>query len=186
MLPQKRTCPNSNQLISLGWIAIAAIGRLVPHLPNVTPLCTLCLFSPIFFSRKVTIYILLASLLISDYTLHLLTGFPFIGSWTIFTDTGWVLAAFASFTLFDKNASLSRYVGLTLFTSFGFWVFTNFGVWCFSNGMYHHNLNGFINCYFAALPFLRDSLFGNCLWTVGIGYCLLHQPALRKSCNNLL
>ena len=50
-----------------------------------------------------------------------------------------------------------------------FYVVTNFAVWVTPNGLYAglyaHTWDGLIQCYVMALPFFRNDIAGNVLWT---------------------
>jgi hypothetical protein len=46
-----------------------------------------------------------------------------------------------------------------------FYVVTNFAVWITPNGLYPHTLDGLIQCYVMALPFFRNDMAGNVLWS---------------------
>ena len=52
-----------------------------------------------------------------------------------------------------------------LVSALGYWLWTNAGSWMLS-GMYPHTLSGFVDCYWLALPYLKDTVFGALIWTV--------------------
>ena len=51
-----------------------------------------------------------------------------------------------------------------LATSVGFFVISNFGVWLTGN-MYPYSLSGLAACYAAALPYFRNDVVSNLLFT---------------------
>lgn len=142
---------------------MGVIGRLVIHIPDVTPITSLCLFAPTFFSKKISFLIMMLILLLSDFCLHLLFQYPTFGSWTVFTYSGWFAVVWFGF-LFANNPTAFRGFYFTCTASFIFWLWTNLGTF-FTTHLYIHNLNGFLQCYIAALPFLRNSVMGSIAWS---------------------
>lgn len=107
---------------------------------------------------------ILITMAVSDWLLHLFYGYPAFGSWSLFTYTG-----FAATTIASSLLKMQRVSSLFLFailSESGFWLWTNFGVWYFGHltTIYPKNLSGFIACYVAALPFLRNALIGSVIW----------------------
>lgn len=149
----------------LFWIFFGALGRLIPHPPNMTPLLSLSLFAGRTLSKKLAIISIAISLIFSDLVLHFLFGYPIFGSWSIFTYTGFILITLSASQL-QENFSIRKLILYTLLSSLGFWLWTNFGVWLATN-IYSKNLLGLINCYTMALPFLRNQLLGDLGW-IGI------------------
>ena len=171
-------------MMILLWIFIGIAGRLVIHIPDVTPLSALCLFAPQFFSKRNAILITTVTLLSSDLLLHYFFHYTVFGSWTLFTYSGWLgVVIFGLFLL--KNNSFSRTIIFTLFSSLFFWIWTNFGTWC-ATTIYAHTLFGLQECYIAALPFLRNGVLGALTWTALIQLlfrCNIihrHVPAFRN------
>ena len=137
---------NKKQVVILLIIVAAAIMRLLPHLPNMTPITAMALFSGVYFTnQKYAFFIPLLAMFLSDIVL----GF----SW----DT---LFVYASFILVGYIGYTSKKIKITtiLLSSISFFVITNFGSWLI---LYPKTLDGFLACYTAALPFFRNSLIGD-------------------------
>lgn len=141
------------EIITLTVIGI--ISRLVPHLPNMTPVGATALFSSARFGIKKGMIILLLTMLITDALIGL---HPFMwatyGSFMITIVIGWWV---------QKKYSLSRFLTGTLVSSVVFFIITNFAVWLvpLPSGMYEKSIAGLIHCYIMALPFFRNSLIGD-------------------------
>lgn len=148
--------------IAIIWVLIGIFGRYIPHIPNATPLLSLCLLSSLVFSRKMALFSVLITLIVSDVLLSLVTPFSAFGTWTWFTYSGFVVLALLSFMV-TLSTTFTRVIAITLISSLGYWAWTNLGVWCVS-GMYPHTVSGLALCYAAALPFLRNALLGNMVW----------------------
>lgn len=161
--------------ITIFGLIIAILGRILPHLPNATPLMSLSLLSGVFLTRPKAILATLITLIISDALLAYLNHYPLLGSWTIFTYSGFVCVALMGAYLSFNTPLIGYLVTITLL-SIVYWIWTNFGVWLLS-GMYPHSFNGFLICYTVALPFLRNALLGDLIWMVTL--YLLMQLALH-------
>lgn len=153
------------------WITIAVVGRIIPHLPNATPLCALSVLSGYVFRKNWALFITLISLCLSDIILGVMQHNPIFGSWTLFTYTGFLFV-----TLFapENLPEIKKYsVGIYLILStIGYWLWTNLGTWI-GTDFYQHTLQGLITCFIAGLPFLRNTLLGT------IVYFLLFLWAIR-------
>lgn len=133
--------------------------RLIPHEPNMAPIGALAIFSGVYMSKKKALLIPLAAMFLSD----LFLGF--------YREIIWVYGSFAligllSAVILKKNHQVKNVIGFTLFSSLLFYVLTNFGVWL-QGTMYTKSLSGLIQCYFLALPFLRNTLIGDIVY-VGV------------------
>lgn len=159
------------------WISIGILGRLIPHIPNVTPLTSLSLLASALFTRRMAFFLVSTIVILSDVLLAYLQNHAFFGSWTIFTYTGF-LAVFWLGTYLDIHMKLFKAIFLASIASFLFWIWTNFGTWLIS-GMYLHSMLGLITCFIAGLPFLRNTLIGSIVWMLVLlgGVRILHSFA---------
>ncbi len=164
-------------IVVMFWTMIAILGRIVPHLPNATPLTSLSLLSGVLLTRPKALIVTLFSLFISDFLLASIYHYPVIGSWTLFTYSGFAFVIFLSAKL-SAQSPLRFYLITIGFASFIFWLWTNFGVWLLS-GMYAHSVNDLLMCYLAALPFLRNALCGDLVWMITL-YCLMRLAMQDK------
>ena len=137
---------NKKQLVLIAFVVVAAIFRLFPHLPNVTPITAMALFSGAYFSNKKLAFIVpLAAMFLSD----LILGF-----------SGITLFVYAAFILVGLIGFISKKMNITtiLLSSIGFFIITNFGVWLLG---YPKTVDGLLECYTLAIPFFRNSLIGD-------------------------
>ena len=137
---------NKKQIVLLLFILVAAIIRLFPHLPNVTPITAMALFSGVYFSNKKLAFAApLLAMAISDI---------FLGFHTI------SIFVYAAFVLVGVIGMTSKKMSFTsiLLSSISFFIITNFGVWLIG---YPKTLDGLIECYTLAIPFFRNSLIGD-------------------------
>lgn len=145
---------NKKQIIIISFILVAAILRVLPHFPNVTPITAMALFSGVYFTQKKYAFIIpLLAMFLSD----LFLGFSTI---SIFVYLAFILVGYIGVSSKKMN------IKTILLSSVSFFVITNFGVWLIG---YPNTLNGFIECYTLALPFFRNSLIGDFVFS-GIMY----------------
>lgn len=165
-------------------IIFGVFGRLMVHIPNVTPMTSLCLLAPAVFSKRDSFLVITITLLLSDLLLHFLLHYPVLGSWTLFTYSASFLIVAVGFIL-KNQFTASRAMWLTAYSAVFFWVWTNFGTWCTSM-MYAHTAAGLMQCFIAGLPFLRNGLAGSLVWTcvlLLLGHYIIHRniPAFRRN-----
>jgi len=142
------------------WLILAVVGRVIPHPPNLTPLTSVALLFGKTLNRGQALCVTWITLLLSDIlifflypsTTHSILG---VGSWSLFTYSAMAIIAWGGQYIPFPQSILSA--------SLFFWLWTNFGVWGYS-GLYTHDGAGFISCYVAALPFLRNAVLGDMLW----------------------
>lgn len=162
-------------MIYLLWILVGIIGRLVIHIPDVTPLTSLALLAPTVFSKRLSIAMMLGILILSDCLLHLFFHYPVLGLWSLFNYSGWIAIVLFGF-MFSKNPRFLSALAYTFFSALFFWVWTDFGTWC-AGGLYSHTLDGLTACFVMALPFLKYSIIGSLVWTAGLMICLRFRNA---------
>lgn len=146
------------KLINL-LIVLAALGRLIPHPSNVTPVGAVSLVSGSRLNGLWRWGTPFVALVLTDIFL----GFSYT--------TPFVYACFA------VNIFLGRFIrgdkrylklgGLCAAGSLQFFVLTNLGVWL-EGLLYPPTLAGLGQCYLAAIPFLKNTLLGDLAWAYGL------------------
>ena len=79
----------------------------------------------------------------------------------------WYAVALLMGTLLRENARPLRIAGVALAASAGFFLVSNFAVWAVWN-MYPHNFSGLVACFVAALPFFRNQLLSDMVFTAAM------------------
>lgn len=134
-------------------ILIAALSRLIPHPPNMTPLTAMALFSGVYArDKRLALAVPLLALLLSDLIIGLHMQMPIV--YLCFAGMVFIGSSLKSR---PKVLPLSFAV---LGSSILFFVVTNFGVWLL-DGLYPRSFQGLIVCYTAAIPFFRNTLLGD-------------------------
>lgn len=155
-------------------ILIAVVLRIVPHPANFAPVAAIAIFGGAVLPRKLALWVPLAAMVISDMVIGFYALMPVI--WTCY-----LLIALASSTWLRKP-TLAKGALLTVGASVGFFVITNFAVWM-ASGMYDHTLAGLSQCYAMALPFFRNTLLSDAVYTSALfaAYSLARTPAASLS-----
>lgn len=137
-------------------VGLLIVSRVLPHLPNVTPLTGIALFGARYQSKLYAFVVPLIALFLSD----LLLGFH---STIVFVYASFVLSSYIG--LLMRRLNFLQYITLaSVISSLQFFLITNLGVFL-TTPLYEKNIEGLLNCYIAALPFFRNSLFGDLFYT---------------------
>ena len=172
------TMDNKVRLIAL-LVAIfaAAAMRLLPHLPNFSPIAAMALFGGAYLPRRALAFVApFGALAISDALLGgFYPGMNFVYlSFGLTVLIGWAIA---------KRKSPLVIGGAAVASSVMFFVLTNVGMWLFS-GFYPRTVEGLVACYVAAIPFFQNTLAGDLFFTALLfgGFALAERllPALRQ------
>jgi hypothetical protein len=151
--------------LAVGLTVLSALGRLVPHAPNVTPLGGSCLFAGSRISGLLAYLLPLLVMAATD---------PFVGGYTRLSPViyGCFLINVFLGRRMLKQVTAVR-VGATAFLcSLQFFVITNFALWMAGvlrgRSFYAPTLAGLATCYSAALPFWGRTLAGDLLFSAAI------------------
>ena len=141
-------------------ILLAVVARLIPHAPNFAPIGGLALFSGFHFKKKVSLLIPLLSMFISDIFL----GFH---STIFYVYVSFVLITFIGNNI--KSLKLQNLFFASILSSILFFLITNFGVWL-AGSMYPKTISGLLQSYQMGLPFFRNTVFGDIIYSVSFFY----------------
>lgn len=150
-----------NIFVLFGIVLLAVIARIIPHPPNFVPIGGLALFSGANFSGKKAYLIPISAMLISD----LFLGFH---STMVFVYMSFLLSILIG-KMLKKNSNPGKLVLTSLFLSILFFIITNFGVWLTTN-FYSKDWVGLVNCYQMAIPFFKNTIFGDLIYSFSFFY----------------
>jgi hypothetical protein len=139
-------------------VALAAASRLVKHPFNFTPIAAMGIFAGCYFGKKWGFLIPLAAMAVSDY---------FIGfyDWQIMASVYFgIAAAYGIGWLLKKRRKWYDIAAASIASSILFFIITNFSVWAFFN-WYPHTIDGLVSCFTLAVPFFRNTLIGDVVYT---------------------
>ena len=161
---------NQTRAAAVGLTALSAMGRLIPHVPNVTPLGASCLFAGSRIGGWLAYLLPLVVMLVTD---------PIVGraggAHSGFSSTS--LVVYAAFMInvwigrrLVRTVTPVRVGGAAFLCSLQFFLLTNFAAWygsteSLSGLAYGRSWSGLVECYTAALPFWGRTLAGDLLFS---------------------
>lgn len=144
----------SKLIISIILVLIGVACRLLPHAWNFAPIAGIALFAGVYLGRNYAISLPVIAMVIGD----LFIGFYELQLMIIVYGCYMVIGLLG--TLIKKHKSMETVIAGSIVASVIFFLATNWAVWQFSP-WYSKDLVGLVSCYTLALPFFRNTLFGN-------------------------
>ena len=151
-------------------ILLAAMSRLLPHPPNFAPIGGMTLFGVAYYSKRHWAFIIpIIAMWISDLVLNnVIYGqyfphFVWFYQGCFFTYGSFILIGLLGLFLLKKINAQNLFI-TSLLASVVFFALSNFGVW-FSTTIYPKNISGLIGCYIAGLPFFKNTILGDLVYT---------------------
>jgi hypothetical protein len=162
--------------LAIGLTVISALGRLVPHLPNVTPLGGSCLFAGSRVSGLLAYLLPLAVMAVTD---------PFVGgySWASIAIYGcFLINVWIGRTMVNKVTAMR--VGAAAFLcSAQFFLITNLAIWfegAFIHSPWHKpGVAGLLMTYELGLPFWGRTLAGDLFFSAAL--FALYEVLVRRT-----
>ncbi|MGQ9845944.1 MAG: DUF6580 family putative transport protein [Bacteroidales bacterium] len=165
-----------NQKISLRFLVIslmivlAAFSRLIPHPSNFAPIGAMALFGAAYFTQRYFAFLIpIISMWLSDLVLNNVVYGQYFDHFVWFyqgfywTYGSFILIGLVGIVLL-KKVKILHLVVASFLASIVFFLLSNFGVWA-SSIMYPKNVSGLIACYTAGLPFFKNTLMGDLIYT---------------------
>ncbi len=148
------------------FFLICALGvifsRIIPHIPNFTPVLSFVLFcGAIIPDKKFGIILPLSTFAISDLALEYLFGYGFHTTMLYIYFSLIIIALFGQILLDIKNPK--NLAKISVFSSCTFFIFSNLGV--FLSGGYPFTLDGLVTCYIMAIPFFVNTLMSTIFYS---------------------
>jgi hypothetical protein len=140
----------------LAWmiLVVGILSRVMFHEPNFTPVIALVLFGGMYLRKEQAVWVPVVLMIVSD----VLIGFHSVIAFT----WGSMLAISLLGALKREDRSFGRSLVLSFVSAVLFFVVTNFGAWL---AMYPKTLTGLMECYIAAIPFFRTTLFSTLMYS---------------------
>jgi hypothetical protein len=173
-----------------GMILLAAFSRMIPHMPNFTPMAAIGLFGAAYLSKKWQAFLIpIAATLLSDLFINTVVYRNFYSSFTLINNGflwqygSYFLIILTGFFIFNK-VTTTRVITGALSSAVIFYIISNFGSFIISP-VYPSNLNGLISCYIAGIPFIGGTILGNLFYSGVLfgSFAFLEQrfPVLRSA-----
>lgn len=163
-------------LLASCLIIFAIIFRLLPHLPNFTPIAAIAIFSGAILPKKWAYSLPITAMIASDLIIGL-------HSLIWLTWGSFLIIAIASNRYFGK-IRVVNVLAASLGSSVFFFLVTNLGVWL-EGRLYPLTAGGLFGCYYNAIPFFRNTLLGDLVFsTVLFGaYFIVCRYTVRRNHN---
>ena len=158
-------------------IFIAALLRIVPHMPNFAPITAMALFGGVYLNKRYALVVPFLTMLLSDYLLLYINPFsanhfninhiyPPQAIWygsTMLSVYGSLFISGLIGLWLRKHKSVKNVIFASLIASIQFFLITNAAVWI--NGMYDRSIIGLWESYIAGIPFFRGTVLGDLFYT---------------------
>lgn len=171
----------NNVLWIMLFFTLGVLGRLWIHLPNLTPMGAILIVSSFHFFKKDSKWaygLPFLILLMTDSVLGFYVVMPFV--------YGAYFLNIVTVKLFQKYLNQSKdFIVLSLVNALVFYVVTNMGEWIMSPA-YSKDLSGFTECMTLALPFFRNSLMGDLVYTSVLSFVYLRYATRVNHLENML
>lgn len=153
---------NKINILAIGLVLFGVMTRLVPHPVNFTALTALALWAPVLFRSKTL------SFIIPLFVMGLTDAVLGFHSTMIYVYGAWILIGLFSLVAKPESSWLKAGAA-SLSGSLLFFGITNFGVWT-TGELYTPDFKGLVDCYVMAIPFLKNQILGDLLYTGLIGF----------------
>lgn len=174
-------------------ILIVTLSRAIPHMPNFSPMNSICLFAATYCLKEWQKYLIpILCIWLSDvYITNVIYGQYYDSFVWLYDGFYWQYATYAFIVLLGgiviTKVKVKRVLGAAILSSILFFIITNFGVW-FSGNFYPKNVEGLVACYIAGIPFFKGTLLGDLFYSsLMFGVFELAQkrfPILKLSSNS--
>ncbi len=153
----------SRVLLIGGLIFLTVLARLITNhllIYNFTAMGAGALFAGVVLKDKKYAYVVpILALFLSDLFFQLFTSIQgFYGGEMFFVYGGFILITFIGTRI--RKANAGNIFLASIASGLVFYLMSNFGTWLFRD-TYPHTLSGLMSCYWAAVPFYRNELFGS-------------------------
>ncbi len=172
----------------VAMILLAAFSRIVPHMPNFSPLGAIGLFGAAHFQKRWQAFLIpIAATWLSDLFINNVIYARYYPSFTWFYDGFyWMYGTYALIVLAGififRKVTVQRVIAGSLASTAIFFLVTNFICWPGSK-VYSQDLKGLMDCYIAGLPFLKGTFLGDLFYSAVLfgGFALAQKrfPSLR-------
>jgi len=169
-------------------ILLAAFSRIVPHMPNFSPLGAMGLLGVTHFQRKwQSFLIVVAAVWLSDLFINNVIYAKYYSTFTWFYSVFyWIYATYLLIVLAGivilKKITVMRIIAASLAATTIFFLVTNFICWPGSSP-YSHDFSGMMICYAAGIPFLKETFSGDLSYSGilfgGVALAQRQWPALK-------
>jgi len=178
---------NTSILIAVLLVLAAAISRVIMYPHNFSPMVGMALFAGATFTDKRLAFALpIFSMLLSDVMFEVFKIAP--GFWGWGQLVGYCIFALITIIAFTmKKVNVVNVAVYSVASAIIFFLLSNLSFFLIDNRVYHlytQDFNGLINCYIAALPFLKTGLAADLVYSgvlFGAYYAIQNFAGKKKA-----
>ena len=171
-------------LIAIGMILAAALSRVAFYPLNFSPVIAMALFGgSVIKDKKLAFLLPLLAMFIADVLFEITNIAPGFWGWGQLASYG-ILGLITVFGFNLKKINVANVTGFSIASSLIFFFLSNSTAWLFdSYNMYTRNFAGWMNCLAAGIPFLKNGLAADLVYSAVFfgGYVLLEKFAFKKA-----
>lgn len=155
-------------------VAVGVAGRLIPHIPNATPITALAFVAGMSLRRYWAVLVPVLAVFLSDLLIGLYDWkimLSVYGSYVLIGTVTWMASTWGT----DRHMALALGMSSVLF-----FLITNTAVWAFSP-WYEKNMAGLMYAYELGIPFFRNMLIGDVLYVavfIGFAEFITHRSLI--------
>lgn len=152
-----------SMILTIALLVIAgSLGRLIPHAPNATPMTAIGLVAGAALGGRFALVLPLSIMAVTDLLIGTYEPRVMIAVYVCF-----LFPVLLGYLGLRGNRNPFRVALSATISSAIFFVVTNFAVW-YGSGWYPQNSDGLWECYLAALPFFRNMLAADLVWSAAL------------------
>jgi len=157
-------------------IILASVSRIIPHIPNFSPVAAIALFGGVCFSNKKLAFIVpLAIMFLSD----VIIGFH---NTMIYVYVAFIIISAIGIYMQEKR-NVRNVLVASLISSILFFLITNFGVW--ASDPTSIGISGLIETYILGIPFFGNTILGDLFYNAilfgALYFAQLKFPRLARA-----
>lgn len=145
-------------MIAYFFILLGAVLRVLPHAANFAPIGAIALFGGTYLNKKYALVAPLAAMIVSDFFI----GFDSIQSRAIVYGSFLLIGGIGY--LLRNRVTVGRVIGASILSSVIFFLITNLP-FVHADSLYPYTLNGTLTSYMNALPFFKNTLMSDVLYS---------------------
>ena len=174
---------NISYFVIISLIFFASLSRVIPHMPNFTPIGAIALFGGAYLKNRYHAFLIpmislwLSDLILNNFIFSFYSDFTWFYPGFLWQYTSFILIIIIGY-LFLKKLNFKNVFITTVLSSLLFFIITNFGVW--SLGSYGYTFQGLIACYTFALPFFGNTLISTIIFSAVIEIIIERKIFLKK------
>ncbi len=173
-------------IIAILMILVAAISRLVLYPHNFSPIIGMAIFGgAVIKDKRLAFAMPLLAMFLSDILFEVFKVAPGFWGWGQVIHYG-IYALITCFGFLMKKINVVNVFVFSISASVIFFLLSNTVFFITDNPVYHtygQNFQGYVDCLYGGLPFLKNNLVADLVYSVVLfgGYYLMEKEVFNKA-----